>query len=403
MSGSPFSKLFKTPEQKKEIEEKENKAKEEIKRIKKSVEKDVETLKKLSNEERLKLISKKCSGKKENLENLCIEEGLKKNYLNKDFQSVVEYFKTFKSTNNQGIFHSTESNMDSEVSLDSTIEDTDKEIQNIEEMSKYFKTNKKVKIKLIIAEQTKSIPEKNFKKLLSPFASTFNLSPQFGIFHTAVSIGPWLLEWTNKSLCVPKACYSNAAFIALDVETTLEIVDYELIIDRLCEVITRWNTLYEYDQYKRNCQHFVDDLLANLDISQSLQFKSQIGDFIKNLRNQGCYETSLHLSQNLREDIQVKKEKILFKSHKQIDEFVINATTIYPRFSIDYKEELMLLKSFDRAFWLRHLGKDKNNSLFTPLRALDKNDKLELKCPFNDPTITGTFGKDDWILSVKEK
>lgn len=401
MSSSPFSRIFKTTEQKKEQEEQEKNAREELKKIKKMYEKDVEKLKKLENEDRIKLVGKKFGGNTENIENLCTENGMKKTYLNKDFKSVIEYFRTFKPTKEKGFFQSTESNLESDSTSNSVeIEQEEKELEKLEELSKYSKTNEKVKIKLIISEISKSTPEKNLRKFLSPFASTLNLSPQFGIFHSALSIGPWILEWTNKSVCIPKRCYSNAAIIAVDVETTLETVDYEVIIDRLCEVICRWNTLYEYDKYTKNCQHFVDDLLANLDISPNLKFKSQMGDFLKQLRNEGSYETVLHLSPTLRDHIKVKEEKILFKSHKQLDQFIIDAELAYPKFSVDYKEELMLLKSYDRAFWLRNLGKESSNALYTPLRELGKNGNLELKCPFDDPRNTKTFGKEDWILQI---
>ena len=52
------------------------------------------------------------------------------------------------------------------------------------------------------------------------------------MFHSAVIIGPWYLEWTNKSLCIPKKCYSSAALVAVDVPTNLELVDVDNVVDR---------------------------------------------------------------------------------------------------------------------------------------------------------------------------
>jgi len=69
------------------------------------------------------------------------------------------------------------------------------------------KTNEKLKIKLVITEISQTKKDKDLRKLLSPFASAFNLSPQFGMFHSALIVGPWYLEWTNKELCIPKKKY----------------------------------------------------------------------------------------------------------------------------------------------------------------------------------------------------
>ena len=57
----------------------------------------------------------------------------------------------------------------------------DEEEIHFEETDELFsKTNEKIKIKLVITEIAKNNKDKTIRKILSPFASTFDLSPQCG-------------------------------------------------------------------------------------------------------------------------------------------------------------------------------------------------------------------------------
>ena len=161
----------------------------------------------------------------------------KKDYLNKDFKAVKDYFQILESKEKHNIFESTSTTiLDSKSeSLNSNQKEFNLEGEEEEEIEfpknlEELKTNEKIKIKLVITEIHHTQNERNLRKICSPFANILNLSPEFGMFHSALSIGPWYLEWTNKSLCVPKKCFSNAALIALDIDSTLELVDVDYVI-----------------------------------------------------------------------------------------------------------------------------------------------------------------------------
>jgi hypothetical protein len=49
-----------------------------------------------------------------------------------------------------------------------------------------------------------------------------------------------------------------------------------------------------------------------------------------------------------------KEKKITFSTHKELDIFVNEILEKKPDFFISNKSDAALLKSFDRAFWLRH-------------------------------------------------
>lgn len=184
----------------------------------------------------------------------------------------------------------------------------------------------------------------------------------------------------------------------MDVFNILEIVDCDLVIDKISEVIVRWNVLRDYDKQKNNCQNFIDDILAALNIDPETKFKGQLGDYLKQLRMYGVGNMNFSISHDLRGMTDIKESSITFKSHQELDKFVQILYDKAPDYLKNHPEEEMLLKSFDRAFWLKHYNKKKNIEEASPLF----NEKGELECPFKDPKETRSFGGDDWSLNQSE-
>eukprot|EP01080_Neovahlkampfia_damariscottae_P011394 gene11394-4561_t len=254
-----------------------------------------------------------------------------------------------------------------------------------------------MKIKLVITEIHQAQNERTLRKICSPFASILNLSPEFGMFHSALSIGPWYLEWTNKSLCVPKKCFSNAALVALDVDHTLELVDVDYVIQTVSEVITRWNSLYMYNNKTYNCQLFVDEILAALGVDAKEEYKGQLGEYLKKLRNKGECKIEYELSPSLQEKCEIKEKKIEFKTHRELDNFMKKIEQHIPQFEFDFPHDYRLLKSFDRAFWLRHYRSGKVQEYFPLYKESDVEEEKICACPFKDPVATNSLGGDEWF------
>jgi hypothetical protein len=110
---------------------------------------------------------------------LAEEDGIKEAYLNKSFKSAMEYFqmvpkeKKRKSTLISGV--------ESIPTSDSkNMEEEEEEEIFEDEPDIFLKTNEKIKIKLVITEIAKNNKDKTIRKILSPFASTFDISPQCG-------------------------------------------------------------------------------------------------------------------------------------------------------------------------------------------------------------------------------
>ncbi len=255
----------------------------------------------------------------------------------------------------------------------------------------------KIVVKLVITEILKTDEEKALRKFLSPILTTFDFQQQFGLFHSALIVGNCYLEWNNSSLIIPRQCYSSAAVLAADLEFGMlsHKLNAEQVMDRLSEIITKWNTKYMYDKRKYNCQKFVDEALSVLGIDlQQFARNSPINLFLTQLRDKGECNLSFPVHMDFREKLQMPQSEIEFVSHEHLDKFVRQLLQAVPDLKNLYPEEYRLLKAFDRAFWLRYFASDSSSisqrhsrqdvDQFKPLVHTHTNN-TELLCPFGDP------------------
>ncbi len=89
---------------------------------------------------------------------------------------------------------------------------------------------------------------------------------------TIQMIGPWLIEWNNSSLCVPRKCLSRAAMLSADVDAITTITDLNKLVDDLSNAIVDWNTRVHYSasggdgKTTGNCQQFVESLCSRIGV-----------------------------------------------------------------------------------------------------------------------------------------
>lgn len=191
------------------------------------------------------------------------------------------------------------------------------------------------------------------------------------------------IEWNNSSLAVPRKCYSNAAIMAVDVEHNIERADLDQVLYKLADVISEWNVNKTYNRSDGNCQVFIDNLMKHLGIQ--LKFGTAVAGFLGKLRTKGSCSLKYHIPNTIAERANIKEKKITFQSHEELDQFVVNIKKRIPTFDLEYRDDYALLKSFDRAFWLRHYKNE-----------MDKHCKqCQDGCPFGDPK--GTSLPKDWF------
>jgi hypothetical protein len=211
-------------------------------------------------------------------------------------------------------------------------------------------------------------------------------------------IGPWYLEWNNSALCVPRKCVSQAALLTADIDAIQSTEKIEDVVDRLSRLIVHWNTNMKYKERnaKRgeegNCQDFVDAILEELGLS--LNAKGPLAAFLHKLRKKGTCKMQFKMDEAFRSKFEITEKKVLFNSHVELDTFVQKLFDKCPEFDYTYKQEYSMLKSFDRAFWMRHLkcpSDEKWKPLYKPEIDDDGDTVMELACYFKDPRETYSF------------
>lgn len=211
-------------------------------------------------------------------------------------------------------------------------------------------------------------------------------------------IGPWYLDWNNSALCVPRKCVSQAALLTADIDSIQSTEKIEVVVEKLSNLIVRWNTSMKYKDNngkkgeEGNCQDFVDAILAELGLS--LNLTGPLGAFLQKMRRKGTCKMQFKVDDDFRDKFAMTEKKVLFNSHEELDMFVNKLFEVDPEFDANYKQEYNLLKSFDRAFWLRHLkspGDVKWKPHYKPEVDDDGDTVLELDCCFNDPRETYSF------------
>jgi hypothetical protein len=102
------------------------------------------------------------------------------------------------------------------------------------------------------------------------------------------------------------------------------------------------------------------------------------------------------MNEEFRKKFKIKDQVIKFTSHQQLDTFILNLIEIDKHFLQKYgfvefvrtnddSAETMILKSFDRAFWLRH-RKTPGDDTVKPY----SENNIQL-CPFGIPTMTNSI------------
>ncbi len=249
------------------------------------------------------------------------------------------------------------------------------------------KNEEYMKVKLVIVEIHQNASQRTFRKVLSPIMDAFDIAPTFGLFHSALIVGPWYLEWNDSGFIVPRKCYSGAAVLAADVPTQFkgreQVKD---ALDKMAELICHWNANYQYSQNQKNCQAFVDELCEVLGIE--LNFKGALNDYLVQLRKNGKCDLKFFLSDAMRELLGTEDKYKTFETHQQLDDFVKSVMDKNSCFFDQSPDDWMLLKSFDRAFWLRWY-KNKSDERWSPREVDDRG--YMTSCPFDHPNNTQTM------------
>lgn len=263
------------------------------------------------------------------------------------------------------------------------------------DLSEDKKLKNPINIKLVVTDIFNSDVEKNIRSLVSPFLRKINKLPRYGMFHTAVIIGPWMIDWTDSSLIIPRRVMSKKALIVIDVGKIKSMDELDHCLDKVSSLIVKWNSEYKYSSKREdgclsgNCQHFVDEILDCIGVDVNIE--KITSDFIRRMCDNGYPEFKFEPNEKFRVKFGIKGIT-RFKTHEELDKFfnvlLYNGKCDITAFENEYPGEYNLLKSFDNAFWLRynyhkHKNDETNIVECSPLEKSGHNGTVRcLLCPF---------------------
>jgi hypothetical protein len=147
--------------------------------------------------------------RKEKAKKLVVKSALLDSYLNSNFvatrETMVQLLETPESasTSESKMFSSTASEAPTRIDQDADILEMRKMVEQIDIVENMpsgapiqasrlsVSTEEFLKVKLVIVELDNSATHRSFRKILSPLMDGFNVSMQFGMFHSAIIVGPW--------------------------------------------------------------------------------------------------------------------------------------------------------------------------------------------------------------------
>ena len=181
---------------------------------------------------------------------------------------------------------------------------------------------------------------------------------------------------------------------AVDVAKIVGVTEIAKVIDGMSAFCAHWNSKKMYDNKQCNCQHFVTGMLTYIGLNTEFEKNVQgsVREYMDRLKNDGVCDMRFTIDEGIKDAIltsdsssELKKmmnsKSIVFTSHQILDEFVSATLEKYPGFPRERPYDYMLLKAFDRAFWLRAQS-SKNSEDKTQVSPLTAETGHCL-CPFN--------------------
>ena len=202
-------------------------------------------------------------------------------------------------------------------------------------------------------------------RAVKTFASL--LAMQFGPLHTSLRVGQVILEWNDSNLVTPYHCDHAERLVQVSLESyskwtesvrqqhsdfkrTIEELDFsgeveqifviaskkKEMIDRLIEVVVRYNRYYFYNLIDRNCQHFVMDCLDALEVKFPKELNGGLRNYFKMLAKgrspsiPKMFKTHAHL------DDYVKEQSLESMSQHDLEYLL----ALYFRFHLESKEKV---------------------------------------------------------------
>jgi len=218
--------------------------------------------------------------------------------------------------------------------------------------------NGEIKIRLLIVEQSNQVSIESVCPVRYRMINT-NPSEQKKLheptkFITAITIGPFYLEWNESNLIIPQKCCSKAIVYS---EELGKVVSRKMIDGALSQVasfVTTWNHGRLYSELTCNCYHFVSELLTELNVMKPVSGRL-FENFMIQIESQGSAEmcftnpqkqyVGMNSSRATSSYSDKQSECLSTPTHRELDEFLWH--------NLQYLEsdDIMMFKCIDTAIY----------------------------------------------------
>eukprot|EP01119_Soliformovum_irregulare_P023248 TRINITY_DN8100_c0_g1_i1.p1 TRINITY_DN8100_c0_g1~~TRINITY_DN8100_c0_g1_i1.p1 ORF type:complete len:350 (+),score=65.10 TRINITY_DN8100_c0_g1_i1:76-1125(+) len=238
-----------------------------------------------------------------------------------------------------------------------------------------------LRIKLIISALGLNTPQSAARDRFGKITGIAKL----GTVHTALQVGPVILEWDLSEIVtiVASNLYGNfKALAVIDIKTLDKEEFISKYLDEICKMIATWNAMYSYKQTTTNCQRFTQALLDIMGIKDPFEEGSKIKHFVDSISDLDKKDIEFSFTFN------GEKYPTVFKSHQELD---IKCFEKYGSERELQGQDHVLLKAFDRVYWLRYY-----DALADEILSPERREILVAKfrcgpsCFFHDPSTTPT-------------
>ncbi|KAL9645822.1 hypothetical protein ABK040_003554 [Willaertia magna] len=163
-----------------------------------------------------------------------------------------------------------------------------------------------LKIKFTLVDTLYSETKRSVRQLVSPILEKMDQLPKHGMYHSCLTVGPWILEYTDCGLCIPRKITSKSAFLSIDlceIKGQLNIIQ---IVDKIAQLIVKWNTKIKYSSKSQNNHQKLSPLfVVTLKSQQQQSIKQQQQESQK----ESCQLQSSQLQQEQKEQQQKEEEE----------------------------------------------------------------------------------------------
>jgi hypothetical protein len=245
---------------------------------------------------------------------------------------------------------------------------------------------KDIPVKIIFGEPTGN---KFYQKVISSV-----LRKEYGLLHLAVQVGPLVLHWVNCSLVMISVAKSEKADLALELGSITmnnDTFEKNVQIMNVLDKISEYNRHRKYDLNTCNCQTFVKEILALLNINFDSIFSC------KSNREEMSNHLEMNHDKNIIKGLHTPKEYLdylkthgthppnPFRSHEELDSILNTFMSCHPdmknqirfqrieTFQKLYPAEYLMLKGYDRIFWMKY------NNCITNIQRIEAKHRIEDK------------------------